>query len=233
MADLIDRERPLAALRSSALFSHLDEITLANVAERLTSRRFRRGEVVFHEGDPGDALHIVVAGRVKIGRLSPGGGEAIVASLGPGEVFGELVLLDGAPRSASATALEATDTLTLDRSAFVALVDGDPAFRWALFAGIADHHRRLTDQLAETHFLDLAGRLARQLARLARSGRPVGDGISLGRLYTQSELAAMIGGTRPRVNRLIGELIDDGLIRIEVDDIVITDVAALEQRATW
>jgi CRP-like cAMP-binding protein len=116
---------------------------------------------------------------------------------------------------------------------FVRLVDDDPRFRWALFAGIAAHHRRLTDQLAETHFLDLAGRLARQLARLARDGSIADDEIRLGRLYTQSELASMIGGTRPRVNRLIGDFVDAGLIRIESDDIVIADLPGLERRADW
>jgi CRP-like cAMP-binding protein len=224
---------PLDALRGSALFRRLGEGALARVADRMVRRRYRRGEVIFHEGDPGDALHLVIEGLVKIGRMSPDGDEAIVAALGPGEAFGELVLLDGAPRSATATALEATTTVTLAREVFVDLVDEDPSFRWALFAGIAAHHRRLTDQLSEAHFLDLAGRLARQLARLARDGVADGHGVRLGRLYTQSELAAMIGGTRPRVNRLIGDFVDAGLIRVESDDLVIVDLAALERRAEW
>jgi len=233
MADASRLDPTFDALRGSALFRRLGEAALARVADRMVRRRYRRGEVIFHEGDPGDALHLVVEGLVKIGRVSPDGDEAIVAALGPGEAFGELVLLDGAPRSATATALDATVTLTLARDVFVSLVDDDPSFRWALFAGIAAHHRRLTDQLAEAHFLDLAGRLARQLARLARDGTADGDGVRLGRLYTQSELAAMIGGTRPRVNRLIGEFVDAGLIRVEPDDLVIVDLEALERRAEW
>ena len=123
--------------------------------------------------------------------------------------------------------------MTDDFAEVVSLVDDDPSFRWALFAGIAAHHRRLTDQLAETHFLDLAGRLARQLARLAADGTASADGVRLGRLYTQSELGSMIGGTRPRVNRLIGEFVDAGLIRVESDDLDIVDLAALERRAEW
>jgi CRP-like cAMP-binding protein len=233
MVDASNHDPTLAALRASALFRRLGEAALARVADLMTRRRYRRGEVIFHEGDPGDALHLILEGRVKIGRVSADGDEAIVASLGPGDAFGELVLLDGAPRSATATALEATETLTLAREAFVQLVDDDPGFRWALFAGIAQHHRRLTDQLAEAHFLDLAGRLARQLARMARAGTQHGDEVRLGRLYTQSELAAMIGGTRPRVNRLVGEFVEEGLIRVEPDDIVIVDLAGLERRADW
>ncbi len=245
MADPSRHELTLAALHASALFRRLPAAALPRVAERMTRRRYRRGEVIFHEGDPGDALHLITSGRVKIGRLSPDGAEAIVTSLARGDVFGELVLLDGAPRSAAATALEATETLTLSRPDFVALVDEDAGFRWGLFAGIAHHHRRLTDQLAEAHFLDLAGRLARQLARLADAtagashapsdaapgGAPTE--LRLGRLYTQSELAAMIGGTRPRVNQLIGEFSAAGLIRVEPDDLVILDLDGLLQRADW
>jgi CRP-like cAMP-binding protein len=222
------------ALRRSALFGRLHEDQLASLAGRMARRRYRRGEVIFHEGDPGDALHLVRSGRVKIGRHSPDGDEAIVATIGPGEIFGELVLLDGEPRSATATALDPTDTLTIARQDFVALVDADPQFRWGLLGGIAQHHRRLTDQVAEAHFLDLAGRLARQLVRLAGEAQPgVEREVRLGRLYTQSELAAMIGGTRPRVNRLIGEFVDADLVRTEPDDLVIVDVERLLRRAEW
>jgi CRP-like cAMP-binding protein len=233
MADQTRHDPVLDALRGSALFRRLAAPALAGIAARLVRRRFRKGEVIFHEGDPGESLHLITAGLVKISRISPDGDEAIVTTLGPGESFGELVLLDGAPRSATAAALEPTETLTLSRDVFVELVDEDPSFRWALFAGIAAHQRRLTDQLAEAHFLDLAGRLARQLARLAADGTPGSDGIHLGRLYTQSELASMIGGTRPRVNRLVGEFVELGLIRVDPDDIVVTDLAGLQRRADW
>jgi CRP/FNR family transcriptional regulator, cyclic AMP receptor protein len=234
---MVERVREGAAaeaLRRSPLFGRLDDPALAEVAGRMARRRYRKGEVVFHEGDPGDALHLVLSGRVKIGRVSAGGDETIVTSIGPGETFGELVLLDGAPRSATATALEPTETLVLGRPAFAGLVDRGHDFRWALLGGIAQHQRRLTDQLAEAHFLDLAGRLARQLVRLAREAAPERDhDVRLGRLYTQSELAAMIGGTRPRVNRLIGEFVDSGLIRVEADDLVVIDIDALLRRAEW
>ena len=222
------------AVRRSPLFRNLGDAALADLTARMAHRRYRKGEVIFHEGDPGDALHVVQSGRVKIGRVSGAGDETIVTSIGPGESFGELVLLDGAPRSATATALEPTETLVLLRQAFIGMVDAGHDFRWALLGGIAQHHRRLTDQLAEAHFLDLAGRLAHQLVRLANEAAP-GEArdVRLGRLYTQSELAAMIGGTRPRVNRLIGEFIDTGLIRVEPDDLVIVDTDALLRRADW
>ena len=234
---MVDQAREAAAvdaLRRSPLFGRLDDEALIDVASRMARRRYRKGEVIFHEGDPGDALHLVLSGRIKIGRVSASGDESIVTSIAPGETFGELVLLDGAPRSATATALEPTETLTLGRPAFASLVDAGRGFRWALLSGIAQHQRRLTDQLAEAHFLDLAGRLAHQLVRLARETAPAQErDVRLGRLYTQTDLAAMIGGTRPRVNRLIGEFVDLGLIRIETDDLVVVDIQALLRRAEW
>jgi CRP-like cAMP-binding protein len=214
------------------LFAHGSRPMLEQLAGTLRRRRFRRGEVIMHQGDPGDSLHIVAAGAVKILLPSTEGEEAIIATLRPGDYFGELALLDGAPRSATATALEASDTLVLPRPVFVELLDTLPGLRDALFAGLAHELRRLTGHVEELHFLDLAGRLAMRLTRLARESSPDAHGeIRLGWPYTQSDLAAMIGGTRQSVNRLLSELVEDGLIRIEPDALVIADLDELARRA--
>jgi CRP-like cAMP-binding protein len=214
------------------LFAHGSRSMIEQLAGTLRRRRFRRGEVIMHQGDPGDALHIVAAGAVKILLPSAEGEEAIIATLRPGDYFGELALLDGAPRSATATALEASDTLVLPRPVFVELLDTLPGLRDALFAGLTHELRRLTGHVEELHFLDLAGRLAMRLTRLARETSPDAHGeIRLGWPYTQSDLAAMIGGTRQSVNRLLSELVEDDLIRIEPDAIVITDLDELARRA--
>ena len=171
---------------------------------RLRRRRFRRNEVIFHQGDPGDSLHVVAAGAVKIVLPSAEGEEAIIATLRPGDFFGELALLDGAPRSATATALEPSETLVLPRPVFLELLDTVPGLRDALLAGLARELRRLTGHVEELHFLDLAGRLAMRLAAWPGKRSPDASGkISLDWPYTQSDLAAMIGGTRQSVNRLL------------------------------
>ena len=214
------------------LFAHGSRTILESLAGTLRRRRFRRGEVIMHQGDPGDSLHIVAAGAVKILLPSAEGEEAIIATLRPGDFFGELALLDGAPRSATATALEASDTLVLPRPVFMELLDTLPGLRDALLAGLAHELRRLTGHVEELHFLDLAGRLAMRLTRLAQEASPDTHGeIRLPWPYTQSDLAAMIGGTRQSVNRLLSELVEDGLIRIEPDALVITDLDELARRA--
>ena len=220
-----------AILRQCALFEHADEAALTEVARRLRRRNFRRNEVIFHQGDPGDSLHVVQAGAIKIVLPSTEGEEAIIATLRPGDFFGELSLLDGAPRSATAVALEASETLALPRDAFRELLDHDPGLRDALLAGLAHELRRVTGQVEELHFLDLAGRLAMRLSRLARDADPTSDEVRLDWPYTQSDLASMIGGTRQSVNKLLSELVDDGLVRIERDTIVIPSVSALARQA--
>ena len=219
------------ALANCPLFKHASRDIVMSLANRLRRRHFRRNEVIFHQGDPGDSLHIVAAGSVKILLPSTEGDEAIIATLRPGDFFGELALLYGAPRSATAAALDQSDTLVLPRDVFIGLLDTLPGLRDALLAGVAHELRRLTGHVEELHFLDLAGRLAMRLSRLALEASPDAHGeIRLDWPYTQSDLAAMIGGTRQSVNRLLSELVEQGLIRIEPDTLVIADLDELARR---
>jgi CRP-like cAMP-binding protein len=230
---VIGQSPAVESLSRVRLFAGLDPNDLESLARSMRSRRFRRGEVIFHQGDPGDALFVVVSGGVKISLPSEAGDEAIIATLSPGDFFGELALLDGAPRSATATALELTETMVLPRPRFRELVEGQPAMRDALFASLAGELRRLTDHVEELHFLDITGRLAARLARLANDrGRPGSDGaIRLDAPLTQSDLAAMVGCTRQSVNKLLGLFVGDGLIRLERETIVIVDLDGLLQAA--
>ena len=226
-----DDELALASLRRCALFAHIDDARLRTIARSMRQRRFRRNEVIFHQGDVGDSLQVVSSGALKIVLPSAAGEEAIIATLQPGDFFGELALLDGAPRSATAVAVEPTETLALPRDAFLALLDSDPLLTHGLLAGIAAELRRLTGHVEELHFLDLAGRLAMRLARLGRDRDPNATGsVELDWPYTQSDLAAMIGATRQSVNKLLSTLVDDGLVRIERFTLIITDLERLEAR---
>jgi CRP/FNR family cyclic AMP-dependent transcriptional regulator len=223
----------VGALRRCPLFAKVDDDALRACAERLRVRRFRRGETIFHQGDPGDSLFIIESGAVKIVLPSPEGEEgAIIATLARGDFFGELALLDGAPHSATAAAIEPTQALVLGRATFDELIETQPGLRSALFAGLVAELRRLTGHVEELHFLDLPGRLARRLVRLAREADQTATGeVRLAWPYTQSDLAAMIGGTRQTVNRLLNDLTARGLIRFEKDTVVITDIERLERDA--
>jgi CRP/FNR family cyclic AMP-dependent transcriptional regulator len=212
-----DDEFAIESLRRCALFTHVDDASLRRLARSLRRRRFRRNEVIFHQGDTGSSLQIVISGAVKIVLPSAAGEEAIIATLRPGDFFGELALLDGAPRSATATSLEVTETLDLPRDAFQLVLDEDASLQRALLTSLSAELRRLTGHVEELHFLDLAGRLAMRLVRLA-----------LDWPFTQSDLAAMIGGTRQSVNKLLTGLVDDDLLHIDHETLIINDLERLE-----
>ena len=228
---MLDPALAVDSLRRCALFAHVDADALRALAGQMRRRRFRRNEVIFHQGDIGDSLQVVVSGGVKIVLPSHEGDEAIIASLKPGDFFGELALLDGAPRSTTATSLEPTETLALPRDQFQRLLAEDPRIVQALLHALAEELRRLTGHVEELHFLDLAGRLSMRLVRLAREGDPEAQGrVELDWPFTQSDLAAMIGGTRQSVNKLLSGLVEDGLVTIERELLVITDLDRLEAR---
>ncbi len=185
-------------LSQSSLFAMVPGGVLDELARLMHRRQFRRNEVIFHQGDPGDSLFLLESGRVKLGVASSDGVEAILVTLKTGDAFGELALIDGAPRSATATAMEPTVALTLHRDRFRAVLQREPDLRDAVLGALAARLRDLTDQVAELHFLDLGGRLGLCLVRLAERELasaaidPRGP-IRLPSTISQSDLAAMIG----------------------------------------
>jgi CRP/FNR family transcriptional regulator/CRP/FNR family cyclic AMP-dependent transcriptional regulator len=238
VSSLADAALARDALRSCPLFAGLDDSTLMLCADAMRGRKFRRGEVVFHVEDPGDALFVVSSGEIKIVLPSEEGAEPVIlTTLGRGGFFGELALLDGRPRSASAIAVRAAEVLVLRRDAFDRLVDAEPELRRAMFASLTGEIRRLTGQIADLHFLDLPGRLARHLLRMGGvdedelDGRPrsgvTSEPIRLAWPYTQSELAGMIGGSRQSVNRMLSDFVQEDLLRFEGNELVIPDPGRL------
>lgn len=223
----------IEALRRCALFAKVDDEILALCAATLRIRRYRKNETIFHQGDPGDSLYIIESGSVKIVLPSPEGEEgAIIATLSRGDFFGELALLDGAPHSATAVAIEPTESLVLRRDRFEELVETEPQLRRALFSGLVTELRRLTGHVEELHFLDLPGRLASRIVRLARENQPdATTDVRLDWPFTQSDLAAMIGGTRQTVNRLLADMTAQDLVRLERDTLIIPDLDRLARAA--
>jgi CRP/FNR family transcriptional regulator, cyclic AMP receptor protein len=207
-------ERPeLDVLRHSLLLHGMSSEDLERVARLLRRRSYRRGEVVFHRGDPGASLHLVYEGQLKVVVPIERGEEAVLTILGPGDFFGEITLLDGGPRSATIVALQDVRTATLDRADFLALLRASPATVEGLLAALAGKIRRMTDEITDLMFLDLRGRLAKKLLELAEAhGRTSEGEIEIQASLTQEELAGMIGATRPRVNKLLGFFEDQGAI---------------------
>jgi CRP-like cAMP-binding protein len=215
--------------RDSPILQGLAPEAQRALAARLSRRRYRRNEVVFHQGDPGETLHLVRHGRLKILASAETGEDAVLTIVRPGDMFGELTLLDGGQRSATVIAMEEVETATLTRGDFLDLLRRDPTVVEALLSALARTIRRLTEDVSALMFIRLRGRLARKLLELARDhGQPTDGATEIQVPFTQEDLASMIGGTRPRVNELLGFFEDKGAISRPGRRIVILNPDALQ-----
>lgn len=201
------------------------------LAQRARLRSYRSGAVIFGQGEPGDALHVVVDGRVRIVAAGPNGEEATVAIVGPGDCFGEFSLLDGLPRSAAAIAPVATRTFTVTRDDFVAWVTDRPTAALAIMETLSLRLRKMDEALVDLVSLDLPHRLAKQLLALAtiHDLETVLNNGTLRLSATQGELASMLGVSRESVNKTLGEFSRNGLVETARGAITITDMAALRR----
>jgi CRP/FNR family transcriptional regulator/CRP/FNR family cyclic AMP-dependent transcriptional regulator len=210
-------------------FANLRDDQTNELAKALVPRRFNPGQVIFHLGDPGGLLYLISKGKVKISHTTTEGQEVVLAILGPGDFFGELALLDDSPRSATAVALEVTETLTLHREEFMRYLSDNPDFALHVLKTLARHIRRLNTQLADIFFLDLPGRLARVLINLAdQYGAKTQNGTVIGLSLTQTDLAEMTGATRVSINKALGRFRRNGWIYVSGRTLTILDHAALE-----
>lgn len=193
-------------------------------------RKFSRGEVVFHEGDPGDTLHLIDRGHVAVRVTTPLGDMATLRIIGPGEYFGELALVSPAPRSATITALEPTETLVLHRDQINRVRLEHPDVEQALLDLVVGEVRRLSAALLDAMFAPVPLRLARQLVGLARSYQADAQGRVVIPL-TQDDLASLCGTTRPTINQLIGKLTDNKLLEVARGRVIVTDLPGLARKA--
>ncbi|UCC60676.1 MAG: Crp/Fnr family transcriptional regulator [Dehalococcoidia bacterium] len=198
------------------LFTSLKPEHLNEIAGKLTLRNYKRGTTIFHKDDPGSTLYIIKTGQVKIGAPSPEGEEMILAILTDGDFFGELSILDGKPRSASATAMETTDTLILNRNDLLDVITGEPEVGIGMLATLSERLRCADLLLEDAVFLDLPARLAKRLLELVeKHGVETDEGLMIDMRLTQHDLANAIGASRESVNRLLGMFQDEGLISID------------------
>lgn len=222
----------LELLRRVALFATLAPEQLAAVAGRVRQRRFRRGEVIFHRGDPAGPLHLIRSGTVKVTAPTAEGDEAVLAVYGAGACFGEIAALDGGLRSATVTALEPTATLSLSSPDLIACVREYPNLAQQAIVTLASRLRRVSVWLEDAYFQDLDTRLARRLVELAEErGRLSAQGIEVAFPLTQAELAGMLGATRATVNQLLGLYQDAGLLRLGRGAFTVLRPADLQRRA--
>lgn len=213
------------------LFGGLSPERLEGIAALLIAKQYADQEIIFHAGDVGNGLYIVRKGGVAIRLTSPGGKEVILSLLGRGDVFGELALIDGDPRSADALARGETQLLMLPREAFLRHVSEQQELMMQLLVSLSRQVRRITGLVHDAAFLDVRGRLAHTLLELARTlGQPGPSGAVHVPRPTQQDLANMIGGvSRESINKWLRTYEQQGILRQERGQIALLDLDRLRQ----
>lgn len=209
-------------LRRTDLFRSVPAGEIEAIVAAARLRTFRRGQVVFTTGDPGDSLLVVLSGRVKVVARSVDGDELTLAIVRPGSVFGELSVTDGGPRSADAEALEESRLLVVPREAVQDVCSRVPSVALALANSIAATLRRLTGEASDLVFLDLPRRVAKVLLAQPRDG----DGI-IRQKMNQEQLAHQVGGSRQSVNIALRGFERRGWIEVHGRAVTVKEAAAL------
>lgn len=192
--------------------------------------RYRAGREIFSKDSPGDSMMAVLKGRVKISSLSPEGKEIVLNIISPGEIFGEIALLDGKERTADATAMDDCELLVLSRRDFLPFLERHADICLLLLSVLCERLRRTSEQLEDVTFRHLQSRLAKTLLRLGRSaGAPKGRALRIDLKLSQRDLANIVGATRESINKHLQLLQRSGVIGHDGGAIVIKDVAALER----
>jgi CRP/FNR family transcriptional regulator, cyclic AMP receptor protein len=203
-----DRGRKL--LEKSGLFGSLEEKARRDIAACAMPRSFTAGESICRLGDRGDSMMAVVVGTVRISRPTSRGKEIILADLGSGELFGEIALLDGKPRSANVVALTNCELMILERRNLIPFLERNPAACMKLMEILCARIRRSDERMSDIAFFNLPIRLAKTLLNYQPDVR-AGAKLSL----SQSELAEMAGGTREKVNRCLRDWQRQGIIELK------------------
>ncbi|MAG36376.1 MAG: cyclic nucleotide-binding protein [Dehalococcoidia bacterium] len=222
----VDAAKVLSELR---LFSGLSSTHRDELVRKARRHHFDAGDVIMAEGTPGTTLAIVLGGEVQVSVLSADGQEMILALFGAGDVFGEMELLDEAPRSATVAALGPAEVLIFQRKDFLQLLYDRPEVSVALLQ-LLTSRLRATDHLVEdAMFLKVSGRLAKKLLELAQTrGQQTTAGLQIDLLLTHQTLAALIGTTRESVSKQLGQWRRLGVIETERHKITIVKPQILE-----
>lgn len=204
----------LELLRGVPLFSELSEAELTRIADVAVPRTYPKGVRVFHEGDRSDACYIVRSGDLRVTREHPDGRAITLATLGPGDIFGELAMLDGEARSASVEALSESDLLALPAGDVRRLLAQVPETTVKLVIALTRRLRSANERVARQSFQTVPSRVAGVLSQLIAEEAPLEarDGVTI--RMTQADLAQLAGTSRESVSRFLATLERAGVVRV-------------------
>lgn len=209
-------------LKNIFLFSELSYQELDLILSSSRRKRYPKGSIVFHEGDPGDALLVIFSGKVKVVLLGEGGQEIILSILGPGSFFGEMAILEAAPRSATVLTLENSEFLSIEQKSFMELLQRHPAIPLKILKHLSTRLRKADDQIRSLAMFDIYGRISQCLFKLGEThGKRLNETLVIQERPSFQELAHMIGCTRETVSRTLKVLQEEGYLIVSRKEIVI------------
>src|ERR1700687_4247396 len=219
----------LAMLRKHPIFCDLESEAFDQLCRYAKHTTLKRGATLFSKGDPGNSLFAVISGTVKISVSSPDGRSAIFNLIGPGEIIGEIAVLDGQARTADATANTNCEIFVIDRREFLPFVRSHPALAMKFIELLCAKLRWTSDQVEQVILQNLPGRLASALMRLAEKHEPAPGGRTIA--VTQQEISEMVGMTRESINKQLRVWATRKWVRLEHGAIVVLDPQPLPARA--
>ena len=205
-------------LQNVPLFTGLNEEELANIEQHAVTRNFAKRTVLINEGDQTNSLYVVLTGKVKIYCGDEHGKEIIIATLGPGDYFGEVALIDDAERSASVMTLEDSSFLVISKEAFKAALSQYPEIAIRLIQEFTSRFRNMTDNIKNLALLDVYGRVAKTLLNMAEEDE---DQLVIHEKLTQQDIANRVGASREMVAKIMKDLTTGGYIEAHDKEIVI------------
>jgi CRP/FNR family transcriptional regulator, cyclic AMP receptor protein len=221
-----------AVLRRSPLFEALDDENVPLLRRQMAEVKVSRGEHLFNEGDDGDALYVVLDGKMKLTRAASHGRENLLSVIGPGEMFGELSLFDPRPRTATASAVTDAVLASLKHELLTPWLRERPEISQPMLRALAQRLRRANDVTAGLVFSDVPGRVARNLLDLAdRFGTREADGLHVHHDLNQKELAQLVGSSRETVNKALADFAARGWLQVSARSVLILDAERLRKRA--
>jgi CRP-like cAMP-binding protein len=223
------RDLKRTALRTSPLFQAMLPEELDAILDFATERRFRRGQMIVQKGDAGSSMMAVLSGRVRISAVNADGKEITLNVINPGQVFGEIALLDGQPRSADASAIEDTSLLVLERRHFLPFLASNQALASRLLAVLCERLRSTSLALEQIALFDLEARLARLILKLASDyGKATAEGTRIELKLSQRDISNLVAASRESVNKQLGAWRDDGVLTFESGYIVLRRTEELQ-----
>lgn len=216
-------------LSTLSLFADLDKEQLEQISIRIQRRTFAPGVTLFHQDMPGTMMYMIETGNVRVISIGRTGQELTLNVLGPGEIFGELSILDGQQRSATALTLDHTVVWLVSQSDLKEFMVNYPSVNQAMIQILVNRVRATARRLEAMTFQDVLGRLAYELLSLAeRSGQPCKEGVEITVPLTQVELATMVGATRESVNKAVSVLRVQNLVDVDGTRWFLLDPAGLQ-----